>query len=163
MRPDRLFLSVGCPVAFGENWLTPDAATPSPVDIQGMSTAAVHRLILRHPIASSTNAISAGIAGATVGRCLGLGARSAVLVLTRTRFDIQGHVREHNRFTADSSAYAFTFSTMGNGGRGRVAVRRGLVEGAMPVRVLTMVPWVGFQARVRPWIEKTLSQRRPIG
>jgi GntR family transcriptional regulator len=111
---DRLFLSAGRPVAFGENWLTPDAATLSPVDIQGMSTAAVHRLILRHPIASSTNAIGAEIAGATVGRRLGIGARSAVLVLTRTRYDIQGHVREHNRFTVDPSAYAFTFSTRGD-------------------------------------------------
>ena len=114
MRLDRLFLSAGRPVAFGENWLTPDAATLSPADIQGMSTAAVHRLILRHPIASSTNAISAEIAGATVARRLGIGARSAVLVLTRTRFDALGRVREHNRFTVDPSAYEFTFSTRGD-------------------------------------------------
>jgi DNA-binding GntR family transcriptional regulator len=79
-----------------------------------MSTAAVHRLMLRHPIASSTNAISAEIAGATVARRLGIGARSAVLVLTRTRFDTQGRVREHNRFTVDPSAYEFTFSTKGD-------------------------------------------------
>jgi len=114
IRLDRLFLSAGRPVAFGENWLTPDAATLSATDIQGMSTAAVHRLMLRHPIASSTNAISAEIAGATVARRLDIGARSAVLVLTRTRFDAQGRVREHNRFTVDPSAYEFTFSTKGD-------------------------------------------------
>jgi GntR family transcriptional regulator len=114
IRLDRLFLSAGRPVAFGENWLTPDAATLSATDIQGMSTAAVHRLMLHHPIASSTNAISAEIAGATVARRLEIGARSAVLVLTRTRFDAQGRVREHNRFTVDPSAYEFTFSTQGD-------------------------------------------------
>jgi GntR family transcriptional regulator len=114
MRLDRLFLSVGRPVAFGENWLTPDAAKLSPADIQGMSTAAVHRLMLLHPIASSNNAISAEIAGTTVARRLDIGARSAVLVLTRTRFDVQGRVREHNRFTVDPSTYEFTFSTKGD-------------------------------------------------
>ena len=106
--------TAGRPVAFGENWLTPDAATLSATDIQGMSTAAVHRLMLHHPIASSTNAISAESAGATVARRLDIGARSAVLVLTRTRFDAQGRVREHNRFTVDPSAYEFTFSTKGD-------------------------------------------------
>ena len=114
IRLDRLFLSAGRPVAFGENWLTPDAAILSATDIQGMSTAAVHRLMLHHPIASSANAISAEIAGATVARRLDIGARSAVLVLTRTRFDAQVRVREHNRFTVDPSAYEFTFSTKGD-------------------------------------------------
>jgi GntR family transcriptional regulator len=114
MRLDRLFLSAGRPVAFGENWLTPDAATLSPADIKGMSTAAVHSMVLRHPIASATNAISAEIAGATVARRLEIGARSAVLVLTRTRFDAQDRVRELNRFTVDPAAYEFTFTTKGD-------------------------------------------------
>lgn len=60
------------------------------------------------------NAISAELAGATIARRLGIGARSAVLVLTRTRFDAQGRVREYNRFTVDPSAYEFTFSTKGD-------------------------------------------------
>ncbi|CAN5901053.1 GntR family transcriptional regulator [soil metagenome] len=114
MRLDRLFLSAGRPVAFGENWLTPDAATLSVADIEGMSTAAVHRVLLRHPVASATNAIGAELAGATVARRLGIGARSAVLVLTRTRFDAAGGAREHNRFTIDPSAYEFTFSAKGD-------------------------------------------------
>ena len=37
-----------------------------------------------------------------------------MLVLTRTRFDAQGQVREHNRFTVDPSAYEFTFSAKGD-------------------------------------------------
>lgn len=113
MRLDRLFLSAGRPVVFGVNWLTPDAATLSLADIKGMSTAAVHSVMLHHPIASSTNAIGAELAGTAVGRRLGVGARSAVLVLTRIRFDAQGRVREHNRFTLDPSAYEFTFSAKG--------------------------------------------------
>jgi DNA-binding GntR family transcriptional regulator len=113
VRLDRLFLSAGRPVVFGVNWLTPDAATLSAADIKEMSTAAVHGVLLRHPIASSTNAIGAELAGAAVGRRLGVAARSAVLVLTRTRFDAQGRVREHNRFTLDPSAYEFTFSAKG--------------------------------------------------
>jgi DNA-binding GntR family transcriptional regulator len=79
-----------------------------------MSTAAVHSVLLRQPIASSTNAIGAELAGATVARRLAIGARSAVLVLTRTRLDAQGQVREHNRFTVDPSAYEFTFSAKGD-------------------------------------------------
>lgn len=114
MRLDRLFLSAGRPVLFGANWLTPDAAALSPADIEGMSTVAVHSAMLRHPIASSTNTISAELAGATVARRLGIGARSPVLVLTRTRFDAQGRAREHNRFTVDPSAYEFTFSAKGD-------------------------------------------------
>jgi GntR family transcriptional regulator len=114
MRLDRLMLSAGRPVVFAENWLTPDAAGLSPTDIEGMSTATVHNVLLHHPIASSTNAIGAELAGAIVARRLGIGARSAVLVLTRTRFDAQGRVREHNRFTVDPSAYEFTFSARGD-------------------------------------------------
>ena len=79
-----------------------------------MSTASVHTALLLHPIASSTNTIGAELAGATVARRLGVGARSAVLVLTRTRYDAQGKVREHNRFTVDPSAYEFTFSARGD-------------------------------------------------
>ena len=114
MRLDRLYLSAGRPVLFGASWLTPDAAALSPVDIEGMSTATVHSVVLRHPIATSTNAIGAELAGATVARRLGIGARSAVLVLTRTRFDAHGVLREHNRFTVDPSAYEFTFSAQGH-------------------------------------------------
>ncbi len=114
MKLERLSLSAGRPVVFSESWLTPDAAHLSPVDIENMSTAAVHSLLLRQPIASSTNAIGAELAGVTVARRLNLGARSAVLVLARTRFDAQGQVREHNRFTVDPSAYEFTFSARGD-------------------------------------------------
>lgn len=114
MRLERLSLSAGRPVVFAENWLTPDAAHLSPADIADMSTAAVHSVLLRHPIASSANAIGAELAGAIVARRLAIGARSAVLVLTRTRFDAQGQVREHNRFTVDPSAYEFTFSAKGD-------------------------------------------------
>jgi DNA-binding GntR family transcriptional regulator len=114
MRLDRLMLSAGRPVVFAENWLTPDASGLSPSDIEGMSTATVHNVLLRHPIASSTNAIGAELAGAIVARRLGISPRSAVLVLTRTRFDLQGRVREHNRFTVDPSAYEFTFSAKGD-------------------------------------------------
>ncbi|MBS0546445.1 MAG: GntR family transcriptional regulator [Proteobacteria bacterium] len=114
VRLERLSLSAGRPVVFSESWLTPDAAHLSRDDIADMSTAAVHSVLLRHPIASSTNAIGAELAGATVARRLGVGARSAVLVLARTRFDAQGRVREHNRFTVDPSAYEFTFSAKGN-------------------------------------------------
>lgn len=113
MRLERLSLSAGRPVVFSESWLTPDAARLSSADIENMSTAAVHSVLLRHPIASSANAIGAELAGATVARRLGIGARSAVLVLARTRFDAQGRVREHNRFTVDPSAYEFTFSAKG--------------------------------------------------
>lgn len=114
MRLDRLYFSAGRPIVFAANWLTPDAASLLPADIEGMSTAAVHSVLLRHPIASSTSAIGAELAGATVARCLGVGARSAVLVLTRTRFDSQGRARECNRFTVDPSSYEFTFSTKGD-------------------------------------------------
>jgi GntR family transcriptional regulator len=114
MKLERLSLSAGRPVVFSENWLTPDAAHLSPADIENMSTAAVHSVLLRQPIASSTNAIGAELAGATVARRLAIGARSAVLVLTRTRLDAQGQVREHNRFTVDPSAYEFTFSAKGD-------------------------------------------------
>lgn len=114
MRLDRLSSSAGRPIVLAATWLTPDAASLSPADIEAMSTAAVHSVLLRHPIASSTSAIGAELAGATVARCLGIGARSAVLVLTRTRFDAQGRVREHNRFTVDPSAYEFIFSTKGD-------------------------------------------------
>ncbi|WP_296325379.1 GntR family transcriptional regulator [Reyranella sp.] len=111
---DRLYLSAGRPIVLAANWLTPDAASLVPADIESMSTAAVHSVLLRHPIASSTSAIGAELAGATVARCLGVGARSAVLVLTRTRFDAQGQAREHNRFTVDPSSYEFTFTTKGD-------------------------------------------------
>ena len=114
MKLERLSLSAGRPVVFSEKWLTPDAARLSPGDIENMSTAAVHSVLLRQPIASSTNAIGAELAGATVARRLAISARSAVLVLTRTRFDAQGQVREHNRFTVDPSAYEFTFSAKGD-------------------------------------------------
>lgn len=114
MRLERLSLSAGRPVVFSESWLTPDAAQLSRADIEDMSTAAVHSVLLRHPIASSANAIGAELAGANVARRLAIGARSAVLVLTRTRFDAQGQVREHNRFTVDPSAYEFTFQARGD-------------------------------------------------
>ena len=71
MKLERLSLSAGRPVVFSESWLTPDAAHLSPVDIENMSTAAVHSLLLRQPIASSTNAIGAELAGVTVARRLG--------------------------------------------------------------------------------------------
>ncbi len=111
---ERLSLSAGRPVVFSESWLTPDAAGLSRAEIENMSTAAVHSVLLRHPIASSTNSIGAELAGATVARRLAIGARNAVLVLTRTRFDAQGRVREHNRFTVDSRAYEFTFQAGGD-------------------------------------------------
>jgi DNA-binding GntR family transcriptional regulator len=114
MRLDRLYLSAGRPVMYGANWLTPDAAVLSRADIEGMSTAAVHGVLLRHPIASSTHTISAELAGSTVARRLGLAARSAVLLLTRTRFDAKGRVREHNRHMIDPTAYEFTFSAEGD-------------------------------------------------
>ena len=114
MRLDRLYYSAGRPIVLAANWLTPDAASLLPADFEAMSTAAVHSVLLHHPIASSTSAIGAELAGATVARCLGVGARSAVLVLTRTRFDAQGQAREHNRFTVDPSSYEFTFSTKGD-------------------------------------------------
>lgn len=124
MRLDRLFLSAGRPVVFAVNWLTPDAASLSLADIAGMSTASVHSMMLHHPVTSSTNAIGAELAGATIARRLGIGARSAVLVLTRVRFDAQGRAREHNRFTLNPSAYEFTFS--GKGDVPASAVSRGL-------------------------------------
>jgi GntR family transcriptional regulator len=111
MRLERLMLSGGRPFSFGEAWLTPDADRLTAADIQGISTATVHRALLRHPIASSTNAIGAELAGATVARRLGISPRSAVLVLTRTRLDALGRPREYNRFTIDPAAYEFTFST----------------------------------------------------
>jgi DNA-binding GntR family transcriptional regulator len=113
VRLDRLYLSAGRPVMLGTNWLAPDAAALSRADIEGVSTAAVHSVLLRHPIASSTHTIGAELAGAAVGQRLGVNARSAVLVLTRTRFDVQGRVREHNRHAIDPSAYEFTFSAEG--------------------------------------------------
>lgn len=114
VRIDRLYLSAGRPVMLGQSWLTPDAASLSRADIEGMSTASVHSVLLRHPIASSTHAIGAELAGSTVAKRLGIPARSAVLVLTRTRFDAQGRVREHNRHAIDSTAYEFTFSSEGD-------------------------------------------------
>jgi DNA-binding GntR family transcriptional regulator len=114
VRLDRLYLSAGRPVMLGANWLTPDAAGLSRADIEGMSTAAVHGVLLRHPIASSTHTIGAELAGTTVAQRLGINARNAVLVLTRTRFDAQGCAREHNRHTIDPSAYEFTFSAEGD-------------------------------------------------
>jgi DNA-binding GntR family transcriptional regulator len=74
----------------------------------------VHGVLLRHQIASSSHTISAELAGSTVARRLGLGARSAVLVLTRTRFDAEGRVREHNRHMIDPATYEFTFSAEGD-------------------------------------------------
>jgi DNA-binding GntR family transcriptional regulator len=113
VRLDRLYLSAGRPVMLGANWLTPDAAALSRADIEGMSTAAVHSVLLRHPIASSTHAIGAELAGTAVAQRLGISARNAVLVLTRTRFDADGRAREHNRHVIDPSAYEFTFSAEG--------------------------------------------------
>ncbi len=114
VRFDRLYLSAGRPVMLGTSWLTPDAAGLSRADIEGMSTAAVHSVLLRHPIASSTHTIGAELAGTTVAQRLGLTARAAILVLTRTRFDAQGRAREHNRHAIDPSAYEFTFSAEGD-------------------------------------------------
>ena len=114
VRFERLYLSAGRPVMLGTSWLTPDAAGLSRADIEGMSTAAVHSLLLRHPIASSRHTIGAELAGVAVAKRLGIKARSAVLVLTRTRLDVQGRVREHNRQTIDPSAYEFTFSDEGD-------------------------------------------------
>jgi DNA-binding GntR family transcriptional regulator len=114
VRLDRLYLSAGRPVMVGTCWLTPDAATLSRADIEGMSTAAVHSVLLRHPIASSTHTIGAELAGSAVAQRLGINPRSAVLVLTRTRFDAQGRAREHNRHVIDPSAYEFTFSAEGD-------------------------------------------------
>ncbi|MBY0318340.1 MAG: GntR family transcriptional regulator [Reyranella sp.] len=114
VRFDRLYLSAGRPVMLGTSWLTPDAAGLSRADIEGMSTAAVHSVLLRHPIASSTHTIGAELAGTTVAQRLGLTARAAILVLTRTRFDAQGRAREHNRHAIDPSTYEFTFSAEGD-------------------------------------------------
>ncbi len=111
---DRLYLSAGRPVMLGASWLTPEAARLSRADIEGMSTAAMHSTLLRHPIASSTHTIGAELAGTVVAHRLGINARSAVLVLTRTRFDAQGRAREHNRHAIDPSAYEFTFSSEGD-------------------------------------------------
>lgn len=113
-RIDRLYLSAGRPVMLGTNWLTPDAVTLRRDDIEGMSTAAVHSVLLRHPIASSTHTIGAELAGAAVAQRLAINARSAVLVLTRTRLDAQRRVREHNRHVIDPSTYEFTFSAEGD-------------------------------------------------
>lgn len=113
-RIDRLYLSAGRPVMLGTNWLTPEAAALRRDDIEGMSTAAVHNVLLRHPIASSTHTIGAELAGAAVAQRLGINPRSAALVLTRTRFDAKGRVREHNRHVIDPSAYEFTFSAEGD-------------------------------------------------
>jgi DNA-binding GntR family transcriptional regulator len=114
VRFERLYLSAGRPVMLGTSWLTPDAASLSRADIEGMSTAAVHSVLLRHPIASSRHTIGAELAGTVAAKRLEIKARSAVLVLTRTRFDAQGRVREHNRQTIDPSAYEFTFSDEGD-------------------------------------------------
>lgn len=114
VRLDRLYLSAGRPVMLGACWLAPEAAALSRADIEGMSTAAVHSVLLRHPIASSTHTIGAELAGASVAQRLGINARAAVLVLTRTRFDAQGRAREHNRHAIDPSAYEFTFSAEGD-------------------------------------------------
>ena len=114
VRLDRLYLSAGRPVMLGTSWLAPDAATLLRADIEGMSTAAMHSVLLRHPIASSTHTIGAELAGSTVAQRLGVNPRSAVLVLTRTRFDAKGRAREHNRHVIDPSAYEFTFSAEGD-------------------------------------------------
>jgi GntR family transcriptional regulator len=114
VRLDRLYLSAGRPVMLGAIWLTPEAASLSRADIEGMSTAAMHSVLLRHPIASSTHTIGAELAGAIVAQRLGINPRSAVLVLTRTRFDAKGRAREHNRHVIDPTAYEFTFSAEGD-------------------------------------------------
>jgi DNA-binding GntR family transcriptional regulator len=114
VRFERLYLSAGRRVMVGTSWLTPDASGLSRADIEGMSTAAVHSMLLRHPIASSRHTIGAELAGTIAARRLGINARSAVLVLTRTRFDAQGRVRELNRQTIDPQAYEFTFADEGD-------------------------------------------------
>jgi GntR family transcriptional regulator len=110
---DRLFLSAGRPVVFAANWLAPDAAILSRADVEVRSTASLHGEILNHPITAATISIGAELAGSAAARLLGIRPRSAVLVLTRSRFDAHGKAREHNRFTIDPSAYEFTFSAVG--------------------------------------------------
>ena len=68
VRLDRLYLSAGRPVMLGACWLAPEAASLSRADIEDMSTAAVHSVLLRHPIASSTHTIGAELAGASAAQ-----------------------------------------------------------------------------------------------
>jgi DNA-binding GntR family transcriptional regulator len=108
---DRLFLSAGRPVVFAAGWLTPDAAALSRRDVEARSTEALHGEMLQHPIAATTNSISAELAGSTVAKRLGVRLRSAVLVLVRSRHDAQGRLREYSRFSIDPSCYEFTLAT----------------------------------------------------
>ena len=113
MRMSRLYLSDGRPLAVSTSWLPPEAIGVPRETIERQSTATMHAELLRRPIVSTTLSISAAIAGSVTARLLSIGRRDAVLVLSRSRYDERGCLRDASRFTADPSRHELTFSVTG--------------------------------------------------
>lgn len=110
-RIERLYLSAGRPVGWSTGWLTPEADKLTSADVATRSTATIHAEILRRPVVSATMHISAQLAGTQAARHLRLRSRAPVLILTRSRFDAAGCIRDHSRFTVNPVAFDLTVST----------------------------------------------------
>ena len=107
-RIERLYLAAGHPVAFTVGWLTADAAMLSRADVESRSTAAIHADMLNRPTVTSTTRVGAEIAGKQAAALLQIRARDAVLLLTRSRYDGDGILRDHSRFTINPVTYQLT-------------------------------------------------------
>ena len=110
-RIERLYLSAGKPVGTSFGWLPSDAYGLTRQDVRTRSTATIHAEILRRPVVTSTTQVSAAKAGTATGRVLRMDAEGAVLVLTRSRFDGRGELRDHSRFTLNPAFYQLTLTT----------------------------------------------------
>jgi DNA-binding GntR family transcriptional regulator len=111
---DRAYLTSGRAAMVGRSWLAPDAAFLTQADVEAHSTAALHRDLLKRPIAKTTTTIGAENASAATAKILGVKPRSAVLVVTRCRLDSGGELREYNELSIDPASYELTVSSEGD-------------------------------------------------
>ena len=110
-RIERLYVSAGRPIATTVGWLTADAAGLTHAQVETRSTATIHTELLRRPVVTSTVRIGAELAGRGAGKRLMMPPHAAVLVLSRSRFDAGGQLRDHSRFIINPAAYEVTLTT----------------------------------------------------
>lgn len=110
-RIERLYMSTGRPVASTVGWLPIDATVLTQDQIRMRSTATIHTELLHRPVVASTVRIGAELAGRAIARLLAIKHQAPVLVLSRSRYDISGELRDFSRFTINPTAYELTFRT----------------------------------------------------
>ncbi len=113
MRLQRLYILGGKPVGVAQAWLTSAAQRVTRAQAERHATYEILQDVLGFAMSRADMAIRAQIAGAAIGKLLGIPPRSALLLLVRTSYDTEGTPREVTHFLVNSEAYEFTFSAKG--------------------------------------------------